>query len=67
MDSWLQVQLPSGDWIARFKGAVFWASSIWFASSMSVAGTELPFPNVRSSVANWLKRTRYAECEFFAF
>ena len=34
---------------------------------MSLINTELPIPNVRSSVANWVKRTRYAQCEFFAF
>ena len=34
-------QLPSGNWIARFRGAVFWASTIWFASLMSVAGTSV--------------------------
>ena len=32
------VQQSSGDWIPKFKDAVFWASFIWFASSMSVAG-----------------------------
>jgi hypothetical protein len=34
---------------------------------MSVLGTELPIPNVRSSVANGGKRTRHAQCELFAF
>jgi hypothetical protein len=34
---------------------------------MAGYGAELPIPNVRSSVANGVKRTRYAQCEFFAF
>jgi diketogulonate reductase-like aldo/keto reductase len=38
---------------------------IFAAVHESGNGTELPIPNVRSSVANGVKRTRYAQCEFF--
>jgi hypothetical protein len=36
-------------------------------SEPSTHGTELPIPNVRSSSLTGVKRTRYAQCEFFAF
>jgi hypothetical protein len=33
----------------------------------SPLGTELPIPNVRSSVANGGKADKISQCEFFAF
>jgi hypothetical protein len=45
----------------------FFGGSKFAALHMSARGTKLPILNVRSSVANGVKRTRYAQCEFFAF